>query len=82
LPAWVELLKVIDAQATARESTVLRSPAKSLGGLIGKEYASGEASGLRSVPLLVATVIQEAQDQLDQMKMEDEGNATEDDVPE
>lgn len=71
-PGWGELRKVIEAQATAREGSVLRMPAKSLGGLFQKEYASGEATGLRSVIALVDTVVRDTQDQLDQMRMEDE----------
>jgi hypothetical protein len=72
---WEELRRIIEAQATARENSVLRIPAKSLGGLFQKEFASGEATGLRSVIALVDTVVRDTQDQLDEMKLED-GNAT------
>lgn len=70
-PGWVELVRVVSAQAQMREGPVLRTPTtpENLG---QHNFEKGEAAGMRALMVLPNTVIESATDQLKGEEGEDE----------
>jgi hypothetical protein len=69
-PGWVELRRLVEAQALTRESKVLRTvTTPEL--LAEHNFMKGEATGMRALILLVETQTEVAQHTIDQIEKEE-----------
>ncbi|MAH46431.1 hypothetical protein CMI37_11405 [Candidatus Pacearchaeota archaeon] len=58
---WKIAMALIDGQASRRERVILGEPLKGIGDGYRQEFMKGEVQGLRLIPVLIQTMIEEAE---------------------